>query len=234
VPLLESRSAIDIRLLVVTALAGVAIVASLTGGYLFGARKSASEVTAAVGKESAVAASEKSRAALEDADHARPSRGVRMLPTVPSATNLASAAPQEPPALSPEEGRRRHIARLTTSGPDTRGLLADARRVGEDWESALIAKGLAVTFGDWHCFRAGCFVEAKHASADAIEEASSVVTSSSGFTSWNGEKIRTGPVALPDGKTDVVWILLPPPEGEASLPPDLNHGATANGPPNSR
>jgi hypothetical protein len=77
-------------------------------------------------------------------------------------------------------------------------------------------------------------VEAKHVSEDAVDKATDVVTRSSGFTAWNGEKIRTGPLLLPDGKTDVVWILLPPPEGEAAFPSELNSGTATNGPPKSR
>jgi hypothetical protein len=215
-------------LLAVTGFAGVAVVAAVAGGYVWGRHGNASKVAATVGKESAAAAQE--RLATEDASRQQRDHRPGMRSPMPLAANSAGAEPPDSPGPSPEEGRRKHIARLTTSGPDARGLLADARRAGEDWENALKGKGLAVTFGDWHCFKAGCFVEAKHASADTVEKATSVVTSSSGFMGWNGEKIRTGPVPLPDGKTDVVWILLPPPEGEATLPSELNNGTASNGP----
>lgn len=229
--MLDSRRIMDGRLLVGAAFAGIAVVAALVIGYVWGARGNTSKTLATAGKESD--GPQEQRAATEDAPRAQRSQAAGMRPPLPLAVTSAGDQQPEPSAPSPEEGRRRNIARLTTSGPDTRGLLADARRVGEDWENALAAEGLAVTFGDWHCFKAGCFVEAKHASEDTVEKATNVVTSSSGFTGWNGEKIRTGPVPLPDGKTDVVWILLPPAEGEAALPAELNNG-TGTRPPKSR
>jgi hypothetical protein len=228
----ESRRAIDVRLLAVAALAGVAVVAALIVGYVWGAGGGRVNSTpASKGPEGA--AQSQGTDATESGPERQPSPGPRMRPPLPLAANSAGAEPPEPPTLSPEEGRRQHIARLTTSGPDTRGLLTDARRVGEDWENALAAERLGVTLGDWHCFKAGCFVEAKHASLETVEKATNVVTNSSAFMSWNGEKIRTGPVPLPDGKTDVVWILLPPAEGEAALPPELPNGTPTNRPPKS-
>jgi hypothetical protein len=218
----------DVRLLSVAAAGGVVVVAALAAGYLWGARSSGSGVSAGGSHVSEGIASEP---AVERARQSAGARAASPPAFAAAASPGASAAPApEPSAPSPEEGRRRAVARITTSGPDTRGLVTDARRVGENWESTLAAQGLAVSFGDWHCFRAGCLVEAKHASPGVVDQATEVVTRSSGFTGWNGEKIRTGPVPLPDGKTDVVWILLAPPEGEAVLPAELNAAPAAGGP----
>jgi hypothetical protein len=227
----ESRRAIDVRLFAGAAFAGVAVVAALIVGYVWGA--GGSRVDAAAGKEPEAAAQGRASDATENGPQREPIPGPRMRPPLPLAANSAGTEPPELAAPSPEEGRRKHIARLTMSGPDTRGLLTDARRVGEDWENAFAAERLAVTLSDWHCFKAGCFVEAKHASPETVEKATNVVTNSSGFMSWNGEKIRTGPVPLPDGKFDAVWILLPPAEGEAALPAELHNGTAANGGPKS-
>jgi hypothetical protein len=206
----------DARFLVLAAAAGVAVVIAVAAGYVWGARKSAVSVAATVRAKSEAATSpQRPRAA---ADALRPADRMR-LPIAPPSS--VSAGPEEAATLSPEEGRAKHIGRLTSSGPDTRGLLSDARRVGDEWSDALAAQGLEVAFDDWYCFKAGCFVSAKHASAETVDTATDVITHSRAFTHWNGEKIRTGPVLMAGGKTDVTWILLPPPEGEAAIVSEL-------------
>jgi len=217
----------DARFLVLAAAAGIAVVIAVAAGYVLGARKSAASVAATAGATSEATTSAQRPQA---AGALRPANRMR-LPVAPASS--ASAGPAEAATLSPEEGRAKHIAHLTSSGPDTRGLLSDARRVGEEWSNELAANGLDVTFDDWYCFQAGCFVSAKHASADSVGKAIDVITHSRAFTHWNGEKISTGPVLMAGGKTDVTWMLLPPPEGEAAIVDELKKEAV-NPPRNSR
>jgi hypothetical protein len=89
--------------------------------------------------------------------------------------------------------------------------------VGAAWVEAVAQKKLDVKFGEWECFHAGCFVNARHGSAALVDRVTEEVTMSPAFHEWNGEKIRTGPVEEKDGKTDVTWVLLPPHEGEPAL-----------------
>jgi hypothetical protein len=131
-----------------------------------------------------------------------------------SPTSTPAESPE--PQLSPEDARERHTARVRGSGPDRRGLLDAARQVGQSFRDTLAKKQLDVQFDDWECYRDGCMVSARHATTDLVDRATEEITHSPGFQHWNGEKLRTGPVAASDGKTEVVWILYAPPDGQVA------------------
>jgi hypothetical protein len=143
--------------------------------------------------------------------------------TAPAASNEQTApAELEPDDLSAEEARARHVAKIRASGPDNRSLLVDARRVGQDWADAAEAKELDVYFDDWECHRAGCLVNARHGSANAIDRATEEISHCRGFLNWNGEKLRTGPIQTVAGETEVTWILFAPREGEPAFQAELD------------
>jgi type IV secretory pathway VirB10-like protein len=144
----------------------------------------------------------------------------------PAPTPLAQ--PTEQP-LSPAEARNREIEKLRASGPDARELMGPAQKVGAAWAAAARSKKLEITFSDWECHAAGCFVTASsHDGAALVSDLTEQITHSPMFHRWNGTKLRTNPVPDVDqtGKQGITWVLFSPPEGETTLSPASAFGGT--------
>jgi hypothetical protein len=210
---------------IAASLAGISLMSAVGLGYFWGAG-SASKRPLASAERHIEPSPPDSRQHLGQSDTQRLKTWEQALER---AAPVASAAPlPAEPSRSPEAARLKYIERVRTTGPDRRNLVADARRVSESWSAAASAQSLDVTFDQWECYRAGCLVNARHGSADTVDRATEAITKSAGFMGWNGEKLRTGPVEVSKGKPEVTWILFAPPEGEKTLPDQLEMPAHAS------
>jgi len=127
--------------------------------------------------------------------------------------------PEPEPLLTAEQEREQQLSKLRASGRDERNLLGTVLTTFGDWRQKLDAAKIDVKLGQWSCFRAGCFMDAQHPSADNVSNATSAITTTDSFLRWNSSKMRSGEITKPDGTVEVTWMLFAPPEGEPVLQP---------------
>lgn len=130
-----------------------------------------------------------------------------------AAPNVAAPAMPEPKPMTAVEERERAVARLRNSGPDQKNLAERAQAVGNVWTELAKKRGSPAQTGPWECHKAGCAATIVHESEAEIEDLTSQMSLQDEFRSWEGPKMRSGPIKRPDGKTEVTWILYAGDEG---------------------
>lgn len=117
------------------------------------------------------------------------------------------------------EERERAVTRLRESGPDQRNLIRPAQAVGNAWQELAKKRGSPAQAGPWECHAAGCAATLVHQSEEDIEDLTSEISLQDEFRSWEGPKMRSGPIKRPDGTTEVTWILYAGNEGASRTAP---------------
>jgi hypothetical protein len=133
--------------------------------------------------------------------------------------NAAHPSVQEPPPMTALEERERAVTRLRESGPDQRNLIRPAQAVGNAWQELAKKRGSPAQAGPWECHAAGCAATLVHQSEEDIEDLTSEISLQDEFRSWEGPKMRSGPIKRPDGTTEVTWILYAGNEGASRTAP---------------
>lgn len=113
------------------------------------------------------------------------------------------------PSLTPEQSARMRVnqalAALETSGPATSELISSGQTAIDAWKHHPLFAG--VEFGDFRCFQAGCRVTSTHSNLTSASSVGDQFLRAEGFLAWPGGKFRSGPLPLPSGQVQFVWIL---------------------------
>lgn len=120
------------------------------------------------------------------------------LPTLPSAPVKELTAAEE---------RDQKVAWLKGTGPDRNNLMGQAADIGRSWDKLAARLNARASFDSFACYRGGCYGTAVHETDTTVDELTSEISHSTEFRDWNGSKMRSGPVARPDGKIEVTWVL---------------------------
>lgn len=193
-------------------LGGALLAMGVMGGYLAGTRRTSTGAEAASRSDQQEVGS--------PAPHAHGlAPGAATAASRPAETTATPPDTEPQPAaerLTAKEARDRAVARMLASGPDARGLTADALRVGKSWSRAAQQEGVELKFDQWSCYRGGCVTDVRHA-PDVLHALTRAISTDSAFVGWNGEKFRSGPIEQPDGKVEVTWILYAPADAGPAL-----------------
>jgi hypothetical protein len=200
------------------AVAVVALIAPLAlfGAYRLGAHSS-QQTGAVPAKTTSVRAASATDGAAPVVERAAepsfPRRIIEPAPLEGEPSELSQAA-QEPNAL---EHRDQSIAEIRASGPDKNNLFDSAQRVTDGWARKLAQVGVGADVGRFECHGKGCFLTIVHDSEADVGRGMEVITRTGEFHGWHSGKMRSGPIARPDGKVEVTWFLFPPQAGQEAL-----------------
>lgn len=205
------------------AVAVVALVAPLAlfGAYRLGTHSSQQTAVLPAKEESIRAASPSDRPAPLIERTTEPDFPRRIIEAPVQEDPREAQEAREPSA---EEHREQSIAEIRASGPDKSNLFDSAQRVKDGWAVKLAQIGVRADVGRFECHNKGCFLTVVHDNETDVSRGMDVITRTGEFHGWHSGKMRSGPIARPDGRVEVTWFLFPPKDGEdalaATLPAD--------------
>jgi hypothetical protein len=189
---------------------------ALFGAYRLGARSSQQPAALPAKATSVRAASGSNGEAPVVERAATPSFPRRIVEAVPLEEE-PSEVPQGGREPNAQEHRDESVAEIRASGPDKNNLFDSAQRVTNGWTTKLSQVGVRADVGRFECHGKGCFLTIVHDTEADVGRGMEVITRTSEFHGWHSGKMRSGPIARPDGKVEVTWFLFPPQAGQEAL-----------------
>jgi hypothetical protein len=189
---------------------------ALFGAYRLGARSSQQSGALPAQATSVRAASAHDGVAPVGERAAGPSFPRRIIEAAPLEEEPGEQ-PQATPELNAQEHRDKSVAEIRASGPDKNNLFDSAQRVTDGWAKKLAQVGVGADVGRFECHGKGCFLTIVHDTEADVGRGMEVITRTGEFHGWHSGKMRSGPIARPDGKVEVTWFLFPPQAGQEAL-----------------